>query len=409
MAASTPSGTEKRFHYGYVIVFCCCLIMAVNAGIAMACAGVFYKPVSADLGVSVGEFGLYMSFNFLASSLMLSVAGRMMVRYGARRLLSLSSGVMGLSLLAMGCFNAVWQFYAAGAIIGITLAFLYFLSFPTLINSWFRSRVGLYMGICSAAMGLGGAVFNPICVQLISSCGWRGTYWILGGTMLLVVTPLLALLLRNAPATPPADHPVATPTRQAAPSGPDYAQALRMPVLYALIAYAFLINATAPLYLIMPSYISGLSTAEQGGLVAAAVMLGVTVGKIALGIINDKSYTLGVCVSTLSGIVGLVVLSVGPLWSFVPGGFLFGWAFAGVSVQTPLLVRAVFGSRSYTLINSRVSIALAVGGAVAGGWGLLADATSYRFTFVLGALFLATCLAIGLRVLQARHAVSVQD
>lgn len=43
-------------HYGYVIVLCCCLIMGINVGLVMSCAGIFYHPVSEGLGVSVGTF-----------------------------------------------------------------------------------------------------------------------------------------------------------------------------------------------------------------------------------------------------------------------------------------------------------------------------------------------------------------
>ena len=42
---------KSGFYYGYVIVACCCLIMAVNAGLAMSCAGVFYTSVSEEIGV----------------------------------------------------------------------------------------------------------------------------------------------------------------------------------------------------------------------------------------------------------------------------------------------------------------------------------------------------------------------
>ena len=60
--------TNSKFHYGYVIVFCCCLIMGINIGLVMSSAGIFYTPVSADLGVSKGDFGLYktlyMPFHF---------------------------------------------------------------------------------------------------------------------------------------------------------------------------------------------------------------------------------------------------------------------------------------------------------------------------------------------------------
>lgn len=397
-----------RFYYGYVILLCCCLIMAVNAGIAMSCAGVFYLPVSQELGVSVGRFGWYMSFNFLASTLMLSVAGRLMERWGARRMLSISSGLMGGCLLSMSLFTALWQFYAAGALMGVSLAFLYYLSFPTLVNSWFRRRVGLYMGICSASMGVGGAVFNPLCGLLIQEYGWRVAYGVLGGGVLLVLTPLLALLLRNAPAEPQAAAPgggeaAAAAALPAEPEGISHEQALRMPVFYVLVVYAFLINATAPICLFMPSYVTPLSSAEQGALVAAAVMLGVATGKVALGVINDKSHALGVVVSTLSGVAGLLLLAQGPPSVFVAGAFLFGWAFAGVSVQTPLLVRAVFGSRCYTRIYAGVSIALAAGGTLAaGGWGALAEATSYHTAFGVAVGFLVVCLGLGLVALRHR-------
>ncbi|MCC8157788.1 MAG: hypothetical protein LIO50_00960 [Phascolarctobacterium sp.] len=79
--------SELDFHYSYVIVFCCCLIMGVNVGIIMSCAGIFYQPVSRELGVSVGAFGMYMSVNYLASTLMLPVAGRLMDKFSARFIL----------------------------------------------------------------------------------------------------------------------------------------------------------------------------------------------------------------------------------------------------------------------------------------------------------------------------------
>lgn len=389
-------------HYGHVVVMCCCLIMAANVGLTMSCAGVFYTPVSRDLGVGVGEFGLYMSFNFLASSLMLSVAGRLMVKYGARALLSLSSAVMGACLFAMGSFDAVWQFHVAGAVIGITLAFLFYLSFPTLVNSWFRTRVGFYMGVCSASMGVGGAVFSPLCVSLISQYGWRTTYEILGVFILLFVTPILVLLLRNGPAEAPR-HTVQQAAPPAAAAEPTSSRGLRhRPVFWALLCYAFLVNATAPICLEMPSYVTALNSAQLGGYVVSAVMVGVAVGKIVLGAVNDKSHALGVAVSAGFGIVGLLALSTGAVWAFVPGAFFFGWACAGVSVQTPLLVRAVFGGQDYAVINSKVSIALAVGGVLAGGWALLAGYTSYRFTFLLAAFFLLTSMALGFYALRRR-------
>lgn len=75
---------KGKIHYAFVIAACCCLMMGVNVGLTFSCAGIFYKPVTADLGITVGSFGLYMTFMYIASSLMLPVAGRLLDRYSAR-------------------------------------------------------------------------------------------------------------------------------------------------------------------------------------------------------------------------------------------------------------------------------------------------------------------------------------
>jgi MFS family permease len=154
--------------------------MGVNIGLVMSCAGIFYKPVSSELGISVGDFGLYMTFIYLFSTLMLTKAGKLMDKYSARWLLTLSSALLGIVLLAMSAFTSVWQFYVAGALIGLALAFLLYLSYPTLVNRWFNSNIGFFIGLCSAASGIGGVVFNPFGGYLITNYGWRSTYLVFG-------------------------------------------------------------------------------------------------------------------------------------------------------------------------------------------------------------------------------------
>ena len=193
------SDTTSRLHYGFVIVACCCLMMGINVGLTFSCAGIYYQPVSASLGVPVGEFGIYMSVMYVSSTLMLSVAGGMLERWSVRLLFTLNSAIMGVTFVAMAFFNHVWEFYIAGGVLGVTLAFLLYLSFPTLVNRWFHSKVGIMIGICSAASGIGGMIFNPIAGWIITNHGWRWGYGSFGLIILLAVTPVLALLLRDRP------------------------------------------------------------------------------------------------------------------------------------------------------------------------------------------------------------------
>lgn len=403
---------SSKIHYGYVIVACCFLIMFVIVGLVMSCAGIFYKPVSEELGIDIGKFGLYMSLNFLFSTLTLSFAGRLMERYSARMILSVSSAVAGLSLMVMSQFHAVWQFYITGALFGITLAFLLYLGFPTLLNRWFKARMGVFIGICSAGSGIGGVLFNPLGGYLITNYGWRAAYAVFGAMILVLVTPVLALFLRDYPKDKGLEPYGAAATApdartQKQDTGIEYAKAIRMPVFYGLVVFAFLINAAATLNVFVPAYVQSIQfSIEEASFVASAVMVGVTVGKVALGMINDRSTVWGVAATIGLGVAGLALLLVGHVGILVSiaGGFLFGWAYAGVSVQTPLLVRCVFGNRNYARIYSNVSMAIAVGGAIAaGGWGLLSDATSFGFILVTGMVFLAVSGAIGLYALKMNN------
>lgn len=387
-------------------------MMGVNIGLTFSCAGIFYKPVSESIGVTVGRFGIYMSVMYVASTLMLPLAGKMLERYSARLLFASSSALMGLTFLAMAFFTNVWEFYVAGAVLGATLSFLLYLSFPTMVNRWFHTKVGLLIGVCSAASGIGGMLFNPIGAALITAYGWRVAYGVFAAIILLGVTPLIAIFLVDHPSdkglSPYGAGDTCMKAGNAAAAGVEYSRAVRMPVFYALILFAFLMMGISTLNLFIPNYVTSHSfTLEQASFAAASVMAGVTVGKLALGYINDRNCRLGVLVTTLGGAAGLAFMMLfGTSFAMIMGGaFLFGWAYAGVTVQTAMLTREVFGSRSYSRIYSIISIALAAGGALAsGGWGLLADATSFTCIFTTGAVLLALCAAIGVMALRRKLA-----
>lgn len=381
--------------------------MGVCVGLTFSCAGIFYRPVSESLGVPVGEFGIYMSVMYVTSTLMLSVAGSMLEKWSARKLFAGNAALMGLTFVAMSLFTNVWGFYLAGGVLGITLAFLLYLSFPTMVNRWFHTRVGLMIGICSAASGVGGMIFNPMAGWIISTWGWRWGYAVFGIIILVVVTPLLAIFLSDRPEDkgllPYGAGKINSEGRPGAgksAEGRSFGEAARSPLFYALILFAFLMMGISTLNLFIPGYVTDHSfSLEEAAVVAAVVMAGVTVGKIVLGWINDRSSVAGVLVTTLLGAAGLWILLSGA-HSFaliLTGSFLFGWEYAGVTVQTAMLTRTVFGSRDYARIYSIISIALAAGGALASaGWGLLADATSTSVIFEVGIGCLAVCMLIGL-------------
>ena len=394
------------FHYGYVVAACCTLVTMFNIGLVLSCAGIFFVPISAELNESIGNVALMLSFNLIFSSIMLSFSGKILEIFGARLMMTLSSIVMGICLIAMSNFDALWQFYAAGAILGVTFTFLMYLSFPTIIPRWFKKNVGLMIGIAAAGSSIGGALFNPICGWLITNYGWRTTYVIFGLIILLIISPILGIFLRNKPTDvglKPFGESAAS-ARKLQNDGYEYRAVLKMPMFYGLFMFAFLMSATASVFHFIPKYAATLNfSLEQASFAASAAMIGSTIGKVGLGIINDKSIKLGVIATIGLGIFGLALmfLAKSELLILIGGGFLFGWAYAGVFVQTPLLVRAVFGGKSYSQIYSNISIGLTVSAAIAmAAWGFLAENVGYGAVFILGIILLGICGAIGFTALK---------
>lgn len=394
------------FHYGYIVAACCTLVAMFSTGMVVNCAGIFFVSISEDLSFPVSKIAMLLSFNLLASSIMLSFSGGLMEKFGARLMMTLSSIVMGATLIFMSQFNELWQFYAAGTVLGMTLTFLMYLGFPTIIPRWFNKKVGLMIGIAAAGSSIGGAVFNPICGILINNYSWRTTYIIFGALILLVLSPILGIFLRNKPADvglrPYGESNISA--HQNKNDGYEYRAVLKMPMFYGLFMFGFLISTVASVFHFVPKYAATLNfSLEEAAMVASAAMIGSMIGKVGLGWINDKSLTAGLFATLGLGIFGLALMFTGSgLNVLIGGGFLFGWAYAGVFVQTPLLVRAVFGNKSYSQIYSNISIGLTISAAIAMAmWGNLAEIGGYGAVFIFAIVLLGICAAIGLRALQA--------
>jgi predicted permease len=83
-------------------------------------------------------------------------------------------------------------------------------------------------------------------------------------------------------------------------------------VFYALIVFAFLMISVSTLNLFLPTYVTSLGySVKKSAYVAFAIMMGVTIGKVVLGWINDRSAISGVATFAGLGIAGFVFLLLG--------------------------------------------------------------------------------------------------
>ncbi|MFR8062310.1 MAG: MFS transporter [Lancefieldella rimae] len=432
-ASQSESRNTSRHtqNYAYAIVASCIAIMFFPCAIILTCFGIFITPVTQYFGVPKVSFSLVFSVICLTMMVALPITGRLLKKYNMRTILTIDTLLCGLAYGAMGLVQAVWQLYICGVVIGIGLPGLIFLAVPTLIGNWFSKRVGFFTGLCFAFTGIGGALFNPIGSTLIASGsdGWRMCYFIFAAIILVCTLPFTFFVVRDKPsdlgllpmgsgeknveASASTDTKTVTESAHAQSSlddGISAHKALRMPSFFMIGAFYALITLNQQISQFFPSYAATFSAtapeiAAAGGLIAGAVMVGQAVGKVALGALNDTSERIACFVGVLCGIVGLVLLwlKITALPIMLLGAALFGVVYAMTTVETPILVRAVFGNKDYTVIYSRIAIVSSLMSAIAlVVWSLIVDGSAggYDILFGLGFALMLSCLILALFALR---------
>ncbi len=160
---------SRRLHPAWLILIACCFLQAGGMGTINNAAGIMVPAVLGDLQFSQGSFMLYFTIQGLCMTAALPVAGKLLPKVSMRVLVSVGMVAAALAFASMGQFNAVWQWYVAGAVLGVAAAFAFLLPAPVMIGNWFKKKAGLAMGIAMACSGIGGAVMNPLGGALIQS------------------------------------------------------------------------------------------------------------------------------------------------------------------------------------------------------------------------------------------------
>lgn len=413
--ASSNTATRGGFHYAYLIVLSCIVMTCLPCALVLSCAGIFFTPVSEFFGVPKASFTLYFSVLNLAMMATLPVAGKLLAARDARVVLSVATALCGLGMFGMASCREVWQFYLVGIVLGVGVAPLIYLAVPTLINAWCVKRVGFFVGLCMAFTGIGGVIFNPIGTAIIQSSpeGWRQAYLVFGIIILVGTLPFTLFVVRGKPADKgllpygagEKDAADADGAATVGTQGVSAADAMRTPAFWAIVAFCGLITLNQTVYQFLSSYALSFSNslpqiAAASGVVASAAMGGQAIGKVFLGSVSDHSVRLGAICGIAGGAVGVLLMWGIPsvLALLLVGAFCFGVVYAMTTVETPLLVRSVFGSADYANIYSRVSMVGSLMSAVAAVfWSLVIDsAGGYGLMFALSLVCMAACLALAL-------------
>ena len=346
-------------------LICCCLLAASSVGIFTNSVGVFYSPVSGDLGVGRGAFALHATLCALVMGFLCPLAAKLLKRFPFRPLLLSGAVLAAGSTALMATAQNVWTFYVLGILRGIGMTMFSLMPVTTIINNWFREKHGLAVGIALSFSGIAGAVFSPLLSGLIQSLGWRNAFlWMAAFGFVLTIPGLLFLefdprRLHMDPYGGPA------PTHSVSGSGNGK---LHLPTLAVLSLMTVLHTSVTGIAQHFPGMAEWLGwTAQVGAAMVSAGMIGNIVSKLMIGTLSDRigPFKASMCMISVNAValLGLLLLgSANPVLLY-GAAFLYGAVYAVGAVGIPLLTRRLFGQENYASAYSVITIFTSIGSA----------------------------------------------
>ncbi|MDR3439333.1 MFS transporter [Telmatospirillum sp.] len=378
---------EKKFPYAFWIIIGCCALMTSSVSIPLNCAGLFYAPVSKELGVGIGPLSIYLTIQCACIAVCLPLAGKLLSTHDVRIIFSSAVLLYAVSFGAMGFYHALYQFYISGVLLGIAGALTFYLAVPLLVNNWFKKRAGTAMGVAYAFIGIGALIFSPITGYAITNFGWRTSYIFLGVMIAVVSLPFTLFVIRAKPSDlglkAYGEEEVSASTQVAVADdwGLTKAEAFKTPQFYVVFVFAGLLGLAAAFMYHVPTYIVNLGfSSTVASTVVAVGTIGITGGKLGIGYLIDKigilrAGVLGITVG-FAGIIVLAVLGHFGLPFLMAGTALFGVSYACTVLEPPHVVKTIFGNKDYAGIYSSIMVCSSFGTAFGASiLGFMRDAT----------------------------------
>lgn len=193
---------RPRLFYGWLIVAVSGVGLFLGAPIVVFSFSIFLKPLVADFHASRAAVSFAFSLANTMGALSIPWVGMAIDRFGAKRLIVVSTFAYGLVLCAaLWVGNSLWQLYLFYALLNIAMtAGAAPVPYGVVISHWFNRYRGIALGLAMMGIGVGSVVVPVVAQRLITAFGWRSSCAIFGGVVLLVPLPVLTLWLQNNPA-----------------------------------------------------------------------------------------------------------------------------------------------------------------------------------------------------------------
>ena len=364
---------------------------------------VFLKPISEEYGWGRAQTAGTIVMANLGIAFGALVVGRLIDRFGVRRVIPVSALLMAICMGAMGLLpNHPGRMALVSFAIGLVGVGTTPLGYLTVLPRYFDKRLGLAFGLAMVGLGLGTVVMPMLAQQFIASQGWRSAYMSLGAVAVAMACVAMAMLFAAGAGKQPE---ISSTKSHVLEQGLRLGEALRDVRFWLLLLCVLGVSAAA-----LGFSVHGVSIMTDRGVEAATAAriaglaaMGVLVGRLFGGALMDvlaarwvafASFALGatgIWIFAADMTQGVAILTL--------AAFLASFAIGAEGDFIPLAVRRYFGLKSFGAIYGVLFFAYATGGVLGPvAMGLIFDKTGdYRsvlhvFALICGLSSLAVLL-----------------
>lgn len=399
---SGRSQAPRRFFYGWIIVACSFVVLAVSYGIQFS-YGVFMPAISAETGWGRTSLSLPYSLYVLVYSAFGFVTGVGTDRLGPRIVIGAGGVLLGTGIALMSRAEALWHLYlwlGCVAALGMSAAFV---PCNATVVRWFIHSRGLALGLSASGASFGNFAIPPLAAGLIGLYGWRDAYLLLGLGSAAILIVCALFMVRDPEARglypdgiAPADvSPAARAEPRPAADARDawtLARARRtLPfwLLMGVFTSTWLVIFLPMVHIVPFAVDLGVPRVRAATLISAIGLAGFA-GRLIAGPLSDRCGRL----VTLAACLGAEAVAFGGFASstdssiLFPSAVLFGFGYGGSTALFPAIVGDFYGRLAVGAIVgfffSLAGSAAAVGPLAAG---YIYDAYGgYRLAFVMSAV-----------------------